>query len=114
MLKRVEADLWDWLEYHTRLLETSALGYNPRSTIGRIMEEGPAPQRGRKGSVVPFLGKAPPHVTDIHKVMEHLPNDRLELIREYYVDRSLSKRASVYRKIDRLHHEIQGGLWMLR
>lgn len=113
MLKRIDGDLYDWVEYHTRMLEGSCLGYASISTLGRIMEDGGVTS-DNFSSKVPFLRNAPPHVKDIDQVLHHLPDQLLEFIKAHYVERSTHKTRAVYHKLDMLHHEILGGLYMLR
>jgi len=113
MLKRIDNSLFDWVEYNTLMLEGSSLGYAPRSTIGRMMDEGGATS-DVFGCKVPFLRSAPPHVKDIDKVLRHLPEDMLERVREHYVDRSARMTRRAYQQLDQLHYAIQGGLWMQR
>jgi hypothetical protein len=113
MLKRIEGDLWDWVEYNTRMLENSGLGFAPRTPVARMMEEGGAGS-GSYQSRVPFIKNAPAHVRAIDQVLRCLPDRQLQLVHQYYIDRTLEKKTSVYKRIDRLHHEIQGALWMLR
>ena len=72
MLKRIDNSLYDWVEFNTRMLESSCLGYAQRSTIGRMMDEGGARSDVFNGKV-PFLQKAPPHIADIDRVLRRLP-----------------------------------------
>ena len=113
MLKRIDNSLYDWVEFNTLMLENSSLGYAPRTTIGRMMEEG-CNVSDIFSSRVPFLRKPPPHIADIDKVLRHLPEDLLGFFKQHYVDRSTRMTRPVYKKLDQLHYAIQGGLWMLR
>ena len=110
MLKTIDADLYDWVEYNTRLLETSGLGFSQRTPVGRMIDEGAAPPSNPPGCRVPLLKTASGRVRDIDRVLRVLPDNLLALVREHYIERTTRKSRGLSRKLDRLHWTIQGAL----
>jgi hypothetical protein len=114
MLKRIDADLFDWVEFHTRQLEDSGIGMPSATPVSRMMEYGITGNDGNYGSHVPLLGNAPPHVKRLDKVLPAMPDELLAIVRQHYIERSTARTRKLYRQLDRLHYTLQGALMMVR
>ena len=110
MLETIDADLFDWVEFHTRELENSGIGFSSATSVARMMEYGAASNDGNYGSRLPLLRNAPRHVRQLDKVLPNLPDELLVIIRKHYIERSTQKCSMVYRQLDRLHYTLQGAL----
>ena len=64
-------------------------------------------------TVVPFLRSTPETVKLVDDVLRRLPDDLLDTIRTHYITRDYTRRTAHYRRLDRLHHVVQGGLLMV-
>ena len=114
MLKTIDADLFDWVEFHVRELENSGIGIPSATPVSRMMQYGITGNDGNYGSRVPLLDNAPPHVKRLDKVLPAMPDDLLAIVRQHYIERSTQKTRRMYTKLDRLHHTLKGALLMVR
>jgi hypothetical protein len=114
MLKKIDRDLYDWVEWNTRLLENSGLGYRPRTTESLMMEYGCAASSNPPGPRVPLLKATLAHIRRMDRVLDVLPADLMKLVQQHYTERSTGKTRGLYRQLDRLHFTIQGALLMAR
>ena len=113
MLKHIDGMLQDWVEFTTRTLENSGIGYSSSTPIYTLMRFGTRPDPRPAGSIVPMLRRTPDAVARIDKVLRVLPDDLLDVVRSHYVTRECRKTAAYYRRLDQLHFTVQGALFML-
>jgi len=85
MVKMIDSDLYDWVEYHTRQLENSAIGYPNNSTVGRMIEYGSVGIDSNYGPRVPLLRNAPPHVKRLAQMLAVLPDELLAIVRMFCI-----------------------------
>lgn len=112
MMKNIDAALYDWVEFHSRMMEGSILGYRPRTTESLMMEYGCTASSNPPGCRVPLLKSTPAHIRRMDRVLDVLPADLMKLVKRHYIERSTKGDRGLYRKLDRLHFTIQGALLM--
>jgi hypothetical protein len=113
VLKHIDGLLSDWVEFHVRMLESSGIGFPSKSPLATLIDYRTRPTSRPAGAIVPLLRTTPDSVRRIDRVLQRLPQDYLDLLKQHYIDRTARRNNMHYRRLDWLHFVIEGGLLML-
>ena len=111
MNKRLDADLFDWVDFWGRALDQA---YPGRSPLGRLKEEG-FTDLPNFGSTMPrgVMTRCPRHVSRLNVVMPGIPKAYSKVLCKRYITREpITSTERIH--LNRAHAFIQGALSVLK